>query len=190
MKSVCSAAIFFAATSLFAQQSFLSNWTFNERIEIRANYRDSRHERFAIRFKFPPEFLPVGETSAFEETPDAGHRLEVSVLQIRLDAKYGKLLTAHAQVHAQDKYRRNPTRSDRQADAAELWIRIGEKPDFLERPEHTSFFAQIGKAPKMERQPIRLLGSYGLAATSFNRMEDTQLLVGGTVGRNLYWRLQ
>jgi hypothetical protein len=190
MKSLCSAAILLAASPLVAQPSFLSGWTFNERIEIRANYRDSRHERFPLRFKFPPEFLPIGQTVGYEETPGAGHHLELSVLQIRLDAKYGKLFTAHAQIHGQDKYRRNPTTSDRQVDADELWIRVGEKPEFLERPEHTSFFAQIGKAPKMERQPIRLLESYGLAATSFNRMEDTQLLVGGTVGRNLYWRLQ
>src|SRR6266540_1661806 len=190
MKFLCCAAILFAASPLVAQQSFLSGWTFNERIEIRANYRDSRHERFPLRFPFPPEFLPIGQTVGYEETPDAGHHLELSVLQIRLDAKYGKFLTAHAQIHGQDKYRRNPTTSDRQVDADELWIRVGEKPDFLERPERTSFFMQIGKAPKMERQPIRLLESYGLAATSFNRMEDTQLLVGGSVGRNLYWRLQ
>jgi hypothetical protein len=49
---------------------------------------------------------------------------------------------------------------------------------------------QAGKFPKMERQPIRLLESYGLAATSFNRFEDVQVLAGGSVGRNLYWRVQ
>jgi hypothetical protein len=42
----------------------------------------------------------------------------------------------------------------------------------------------------MERQPVRLLESYGLAATAFNRFEDIQALVGGTVGRNFYWRFQ
>lgn len=167
-----------------------SRWTFSERIEIRANYRDSNHEAFRLRFPFPASFLPVGKTAGFEETPDAGQRGELSVAQIRLDAKYGKWLTAHAQVHAIDKYRRNPTTSDRKTDADELWIRVGEKPDFLERPERTSFFVQIGKAPKMERQPIRLLESYGLAATAFNRMEDTQLLGGGSIGRSFYWRLQ
>ncbi len=178
------AALTLCATTVLAQ------WTFTERIELRANYRDSNEERFALRFPFPPEFLPVGQTAGFEQTPDPGHHFDLSVLQIRLDAKYGKWLAAHVQFHAQDKYRRNPTTSDRQTDADELWIRIGEKPEFLDRPERTSFFVQVGKAPKMERQPIRLLESYGLAATSFNRMEDTQALAGGTVGRNLYWRLQ
>jgi hypothetical protein len=189
MRIECTAAaLLLSATTAFAQER--SAWSFTERLEIRANYRDSRHERFPLRFPFPPSFLPIGQTTGFEETPDAGHQFEISVVQIRLDAKYGKWIAAHAQIHGQDKYRRNPTSSDRKVDADELWIRVGEKPEFLERPERTSFFAQIGKAPKMERQPIRLLESYGLAATSFNRMEDTQLLAGGTVGRNLYWRLQ
>ncbi|MGH9422142.1 MAG: hypothetical protein ACRD3J_19350, partial [Thermoanaerobaculia bacterium] len=57
------------------------------------------------------------------------------------------------------------------------------------RPERTSFFLQMGKFPKMERQPIRLLESYGLAATAFNRMEDVGFMGGGSVGRNFYWRL-
>ena len=35
-----------------------------------------------------------------------------------------------------------------------------------------------------------MLESYGLASTSFNRFEDVQLQVGGTVGRNFYWRAQ
>src|SRR5688500_16541221 len=42
----------------------------------------------------------------------------------------------------------------------------------------------------MERQPVRLLESYGVASTAFNRFEDVQLLVGGSLGRNLYWRAQ
>lgn len=179
------AALLLCATSAVAQQ-----WSFTERIEIRANYRDSRASSFRLGFPFPSSFLPIGQTAGFEQTADRGRHVELSVAQIRLDARYGKWLTAHTQFHVQDKYRRNPTTSDRRTDADELWIRFGEKPEFLDRPERTSFFAQIGKAPKMERQPVRLLESYGLAATAFNRMEDTQFLVGGTAGRDLYWRLQ
>ncbi len=179
------AALLLCATSAVAQ-----DWTFTEKIEIRANYRNSSESRFALAFPFPPSFLPVGQTVGFEQTVDSGRHFELSVAQIRLDAKYGKWFTAHTQWHAQDKYRRNPTTSDRQTDADELWVRVGEKPEFLDRPDRTSFFLQAGKAPKMERQPTRLLESYGLAATAFNRMEDTQLLAGGTVGRSFYWRLQ
>lgn len=165
-------------------------WSFTHRLEVRANYRDSEEERFALKFPFPPNFLPHGQTKGFEETPDEGQHFEISVVNVQLDAGYGNWLAARAKVHFQDKYRRNPTPSDRKIDADELYVRIGPKPEFLERPEHTTFFFQAGKFPKMERQPTRLLESYGLAATSFNRFEDVQVLVGGSVGRNLYWRLQ
>jgi len=167
-----------------------SDWSFKTRFELRANVRDSHEAKFPLRFPFPPEFLPVGQTVGFEETPEAGRHVELSVVQVRLDALYGTWFGAHAQLHVQDLYRRNPTSSDRKVDADEAWVRFGEKPEFLDRPEKSSFFVQVGKAPKMERQPTRLLESYGLAATAFNRFEDLQALAGGTIGRNLYWRLQ
>src|SRR5436305_12072714 len=187
LRRVLTAIAVFAAIPMFAQQSPLF-W--GAKFELRANYRDSEHDKFPTRFPFPPDFLPVGQTKGFEETVDAGHHYELSVAQLKLDFGYSKWFLAHAQVHGQDKYRRNPTSEDKKIDADELWIRFGDKPEFLERPDKTSFFAQFGKAPKMERQPVRLLESYGLAATAFNRMEDIQALVGGTIGRNFYWRFQ
>ena len=165
-------------------------WWWREKIEIRANYRDSHEQKFPLRFPFPPEFLPVGQTQGFLETVNQGQHGELSVAQFKGDVGYGNLFTAHTQFHVQDKYRRNPTSEDRKFDAEELWLRFGQKPEFLDRPDRTSFFVQLGKAPKMERQPTRLLESYGLAATAFNRMEDVQALIGGSIGRNFYWRLQ
>jgi hypothetical protein len=184
-----SAAVILSLLScpLFAQTD---GWSFRTRLELRANYRDSNEAKFPLRFPFPPSFLPVGQTVGFEETVNKGHHGELSVAQIRLDASYGSIFAAHAQLHAQDKYRRNPTSEDRKIDADELWLRIGPKPDFLQRPAGTSFFLEMGKFPKMERQPIRLLESYGLAATAFNRFEDVGFMGGGSIGRNLYWRLQ
>jgi hypothetical protein len=176
------------ATPLLGQTS--GDWTYKTRIELRANYRDSKEEAFNLRFPFPPSFLPVGQTVGKMETVDAGSHAELSVAQIRLDFGYHDWFQAHAQVHAQDKYRRNPTSEDRKIDADELWLRFGPKPEFLARPERTSLFLQMGKFPKMERQPIRLLESYGLAATAFNRFEDVGFMAGGSVGRNLYWRFQ
>ncbi|HLJ72944.1 MAG TPA: hypothetical protein VKU62_00060 [Thermoanaerobaculia bacterium] len=167
-----------------------AQWSFRTRLELRANYRDSEEQKFPLKFPFPPIQLPIGQTTAFEQTVDPGHHGELSVAQVRLDAIYGNVFAAHAQLHAQDKYRRNPTSADRQMDADELWIRIGPKPEFLERPSSTSLFLQLGKFPKMERQPIRLLESYGLAATAFNRFEDVGAMGGGSIGRNFYWRLQ
>jgi hypothetical protein len=192
MRQFAAAALLLCAGSLSAQTGGTaapSTWSFTHRLELRANYRDSNETRFQLKFPFPSDFLPVGQTFGFMETVDAGRRVELSVAQIKLDANYGTWFAAHTQLHFQDKYRRNPTSEDRQIDADELWVRIGEKPDFLERPAKTSFFLQAGKFPHMERQPIRLLESYGLAATAFNRMEDVGFLGGGTVGRNFYWRL-
>ncbi|HVS30403.1 MAG TPA: hypothetical protein VMS98_03010 [Thermoanaerobaculia bacterium] len=174
-----------AAVCLALPAHAQSQWSFSHRIELRANYRDSNEESFQLRVR-PPEL----GGSAFLATPDPGGSAELSVAALQLEMSYGTWFAARARVHAVDKYRRNPTSTDRDIDAEELFIRFGEKPEVLNRPERTSFFVQIGKAPKMERQPVRLLESYGLAATAFNRFEDTQILVGGTVGRNLYWRLQ
>ena len=179
--------LFLAPLSLSAQTA---TWSFRSRIELRANYRDSNAAKFPLRFPFESIQLPVGQTVGFEETVDPGHHAELSVAQIRLDASYGTFFAAHAQLHALDKYRRNPTSEDRQTDADELWLRFGPKPDFLDRPAGTSLFVQMGKFPKIERQPIRLLESYGLVATAFNRFEDVGFMAGGTIGRNLYWRLQ
>ncbi|HWW59943.1 MAG TPA: hypothetical protein VN181_01120 [Thermoanaerobaculia bacterium] len=174
------------APSLRAQD----HWTFTHKFELRANYRDSHEEFLAIKAPFPVDFPEPGQSSVFLRTPDKGTHAELSVFNVQLDLGYGKWLGARAKVHFQDKYRRNPTSTDRKIDADELFIRIGEKPEFLERTAGTSFFALFGKAPKMERQPTRLLESYGLAATVFNRFEDVQVQVGGSIGRSLYWRLQ
>ena len=176
------------AAPLFGQTA--PDWTYKTRIELRANLHESKEESFPLRFPFPPSFLPVGQTVGHMETVDSGTHAELSVAQLRLDLGYRDWFLAHAQVHATDKYRRNPTSEDRKIDADELWLRFGVKPDFLARPERTSFFLQMGKFPKMERQPIRLLESYVLAATAFNRFEDVGFMAGGSVGRNFYWRAQ
>ncbi|HEX2120278.1 MAG TPA: hypothetical protein VHL59_01425 [Thermoanaerobaculia bacterium] len=158
-------------------------WTWSHRLEIRADYRWSDDEQHPLRF------VPPGVTEAFLTTPDPGSHVELNTVDLQLDLGYGEWMLARAKVHAAGLHRRNPTSSDRKFDADELFVRFGPKPEFLERPAGTTFFLQAGKAPRIERQPVRLLESYGLAATSFNRFEDVQAIVGGTVGRNFYWRL-
>jgi hypothetical protein len=190
MRRIAAAVLgLFITIPLFAQTPTESVWTFRSRLELRANYRNSKEEKFALKFPFPPSFLPVGQTVGFEETVNAGAHTELSVAQLKLDLGYSDWLTMHTQLHATDKYRRNPTSADRKIDADELWITLGRKPEFLARPERTSFFVQMGRFPKMERQPIRVLESYGLAATAFNRFEDVGVMSGGSIGRNFYWRL-
>ncbi|MDP9194269.1 MAG: hypothetical protein M3P06_21440 [Acidobacteriota bacterium] len=162
-------------------------WSWGLRTEVRANYRWSKEE--SLSRPFPPPPFPGGPVTMLE-TPDPGSHVELNVVDLQLDLGYGDWLAARAKIHAQAKHRRNPTSTDDQIDADELWVRLGVKPEFLARPQGTSFFVQAGKFAKMERQPVRLLESYGLAATSFNRFEDVQLLLGGTIGRNFYWRAQ
>ena len=193
MRRIVVGVVFLLALPLAAQESQEApakpQWRFRTRAEIRANYRDSNEEKFQLRFPFPPSFLPVGQKFGFEETVNQGHHTELSVVQFKLDAEYGNYFAAHAQVHARDKYRMNPTSEDKKYDADEFYLRLGQNPGMLDRPDKTSFFIQGGKFPHMERQPIRLLESYGLAATSFNRFEDVGFMGGGSVGRNLYWRV-
>lgn len=155
-------------------------WSWGYRLELRADYRWSDAEQHPV--PFPP--------GAFLRTPDPGHRVELNVADLQLDGGYGDLFAVRAKVHFQALHRRNPTSTDRQIDADELFVRVGPKPEFLDRPNGTSFFVQAGKFPKMERQPVRMLESYGLAANAFNRFEDVQVLAGGTIGRSFYWRVQ
>lgn len=170
----------FAMLFVCAGASAQSAWSWGHRFELRGNYRWTDDEVHPV--PFPPD--------AALRTVDPGHHLELNVADVQLDLGYGELFAARAKVHAQAKHRRNPTSDDRQIDADELWVRIGQKPEILARPEGTTFFLQAGKFPKMERQPVRLLESYGLAATVFNRFEDVQVQAGGTIGRNFYWRAQ
>lgn len=185
MRRIAAAALFLLPSLAFAQ----SDWSFRYRFELRGNLRDSHEDRFQLKFPFPPSFLPVGQTAGFLETVNEGRHTELSVAQVKLDLGYKSFFTAHVQFHGADKYRRNPTSEDRKTDFDEVWVRLGPKPEFLERPAGTSFFLQYGKFPHMERQPIRLLESYGLAATAFNRFEDVGAMAGGSIGRNLYWRV-
>ena len=69
------------------------------------------------------------------DTPDPGSHVELNVADIQLDLGYGDWMAARAKVHVAAKHRRNPTSTDDDIDADELWVRIGEKPEFLARPE-------------------------------------------------------
>lgn len=165
-------------------------WSWTARGELKLHYRDTEPARFRLRTVFPPGTLPPGQDFAFAETVDAGSHAEVGNVALVLEGSYGSLFAARAKLDGVDLHERNPTSDDRRFDADELWIRFGPKPEGLRIPEGSTFFLQAGKAPKIERQPVRLLESYGLASTAFNRLEDVQFLVGGTFGRNVYWRAQ
>jgi len=174
----------------FAAQGQDDAFVATAKLELKGNYRDSEEQKFGLRTPLPPIMLPPGETQAFMETVDSGTHWEASDVALRLDMTYGTIFAARAKIDAIDLYERNPTSGDRTVDLDEAWVRFGPRPELLELPDGSTLFAQFGKAPKMERQPVRLLESYGLSSTAFNRLEDVQAMVGGTLGRNFYWRAQ
>jgi hypothetical protein len=183
---VVTLAVLAVSVPVFAQ----SAWIWSYRLEVRADYRWSEDESHPVAAPFPPDFIPEGQSRVLLQTVEPGSNFEFNTSELQLDLGYGDWFAARAKVHAGGLHRRNPTSDDRKFDADELWVRVGPKPEMLERPAGTSLFFQAGKAPRMERQPVRLLESYGLAANSFNRFEDMQATLGGTVGRNFYWRVQ
>jgi len=154
--------------------------------EAKAHYRDSSAFRFASPFPFPPEFLPPGESRGFLGTVDPGEHFEVSVLTLRLDARWGEAIAAHAKVDLIDLYDRNPTSSDKKIDVDELWVRFGSDPAVA--PEGFGLYAKVGKFGHFERQNDRHLESYGLVATAFNRFEDQGVELGVDLGRHFYLR--
>ncbi|KAB2955663.1 MAG: hypothetical protein F9K18_13550 [Thermoanaerobaculia bacterium] len=155
-------------------------------LEAKVHFRDSERLANPSPFPFPPEFLPPGQTRAFQETVDEGRHFEISTLTLLADAVWGENLAAHAKVDFIDLYDRNPTSSDREIDVDELWIRFGSDP--ARAPGAFALYARLGKFAHFERQDDRHLESYGLVSTAFNRFEDAGLEVGADLGRHLYLR--
>ncbi|MBP1642505.1 MAG: hypothetical protein H6Q03_1174 [Acidobacteria bacterium] len=197
------AALWFAAAAAFAQTDSPPSAAppepaaAEETVEIRAleldfgleaklHYRHSEQLANPSPFPFPPEFLPPGQTRAFQETVNEGGHFELSVLTLLADAVWGDNLAAHAKVDFVDLYDRNPTSSDREIDVDELWIRFGSDPARL--PDSFGLYARLGKFAHFERQNDRHLESYGLVSTAFNRFEDAGLEIGADLGRHLYLR--
>jgi hypothetical protein len=155
-------------------------------LEAKLHFRDSEQLANPSPFPFPPEFLPPGQTRAFQETVNEGGHFELSVLTLLADAVWGDNLAAHAKVDFVDLYDRNPTSSDREIDVDELWIRFGSDPARL--PESFGLYVRLGKFAHFERQNDRHLESYGLVSTAFNRFEDAGLEIGADLGRHVYLR--
>ena len=84
-------------------------------------------------------------------------------------------------------YDRNPTSKDHTVDVREAWVAFGKKHGSLEPLSGSSLYLLVGKAPKLERQPFRRLESYGLVSTAFNRFNDLQLQLGGSLGTHVYF---
>jgi hypothetical protein len=160
-------------------------------VELKANARWSEDDRFVLAFRFAPDFVPVGQPNVALRTVSPGSSLEVSRALLNLDAELPHQIAGHVQIGFINLYDRNPTSKDHTVDVREAWVAFGKKHGSLEPlPEAKSFYALFGKAPKLERQPFRRLDSYGLVSTAFNRFNDLQLQVGGSLGTHVYFAVQ
>ena len=158
--------------------------------ELKAHYRWSEDSEFPLRFPFPPEFIPRGQTAIVERTVSPGSSLEVSVGTIFVDIHPGDAITGRIKVNFGDLYNRNPTSTDQTVNLKEAWISLGRRSEFLNSSSAGPIYMLFGKAPKFERQSERNSESYGLVSTAFNRFEDLQVQVGGNAGSHFYWRAQ
>ena len=155
-------------------------------VEAKAHLRDSEEHRFKLNFPFDPAMLPIGETSGFLETVDAGTHAEISTVTLRLDAAWARKFSFGAKIDLVDRHERNPTSSDREVDVDELWLRYGHETDTATLPDDPGFYVKLGKFPAFERQDDRHLESYGLVSTAFNRLEDAGVELGFDLGRHAY----
>lgn len=158
--------------------------------EVKAHYRWSEDTSFLIKFPFPPDFFPPGQTGIFEQTVSPGSSLEVSVVSAIVDIHVTNTVKGKVKVNFIDLYNRNPTSTDQTVDIKEAWVLFGERTEFATPVEGSHLYVLFGKAPKFERQLDRRLESYGLVTTAFNRFEDIQLQFGGNFGSRFYWRAQ
>lgn len=158
--------------------------------ELKAHYRWSEDSRFLLKFPFPPEFIPRGQTQVFERTVSPGSSFEVSVATVILDIQPADSIAGRIKINFIDLYNRNPTSTDQTVNVKEAWLLFGKRTDFLQNADGSHGYVLFGKAPKFERQPDRNMESYGLVSTAFNRFEDLQLQAGGNFGSHFYWRAQ
>ena len=158
--------------------------------EFKAHYRWSEDSQFPLRFPFPPDFIPRGQTSVFLRTVSPGSSAEISAFNLIVDVTPAESIKGRVRVAVVDLYNRNPTSTDQTVNLKEAWLQFGTRTEFLEATEGTHAYALFGKAPKFERQPERNMESYGLVSTAFNRFEDIQLQLGGNFGEHVYWRAQ
>jgi hypothetical protein len=158
--------------------------------ELKLHGRWSEDDRFPLAFPFPPEFVPVGQPNVALQTVAPGASLEVGRALVNLDVDMPRGIAGHVQIGVINLYDRNPTSTDHTLDVREAWVSFGTKRGSLEPLPGSSLYALVGKAPKLERQPFRRLESYGLVSTAFNRFNDLQLQVGGSVGTRFYFAAQ
>lgn len=174
------------AITLLSLPSLTEANSFQGRFETKIHYRVSDDNRFAVNFPFPPEALPVGETSAFLETVDAGDRLELSTLNFAGRWAFTDEMSFQFRLDLIDLYDRNPTSTDVKYDLDHIFFQWGENTAPLATLDSNASYVRIGKFAKFERQRARRTESYGLASTAFNRFEDSGIEMGFDSPQGIY----
>ena len=172
-----------AADSLLGERGISSaNGKFRLMAEVKLNFRSSSDVS-----------LTVGETGTpapvVLQTVAPGNSFEVSNLILTGDGELAAGLNAHFMVTVIDLYNRNPTSTDDTIFLREAWLRYGKKVEWMEPNTSSSYYVQIGKAPRFSRRPNRWLESYGLWETAVGRFEEIGAEMGGSAGGIFYTRL-
>lgn len=130
--------------------------------------------------------LPDGPASL--TTVEPGDHFEVSEFELAAEARWGEGVAAVIELSIIDLYDWNPT-SENELDLNEAWLRFGRELQPGELADARGAYVKLGKFGKFERQDERPLVSYGLASTTFNRIEDVGVEVGVDVHPNVYLKL-
>lgn len=157
-------------------------------VEVKTAYRYSSEVDFAVAAPVTPDFLRPGETTLHLRTPDAGGSFEVSNVALGVAHDLTPDIAAAVKVHVLDLHARNPSSTRERVFVREAWVRFGHKYEALAAAPGSSFYALVGLAPRFSKQQVRQFESYGLWGTAVGRFEQTQLQVGGSFGKAVYWR--
>lgn len=149
--------------------------------EIKLNFRESKDLSVQIG--------RMGSVDVFEQTAAPGGSFEVSTVNLIGEGELADQLKAKVEIHFIDLYNRNPTSTAEKVRVREAWLRFGKRVDGLKPFDGTTFYVQVGKAPRFSKQLARRLESYGLWGTAVNRFEEIGVEAGGSVGTAVYWRL-
>jgi len=153
--------------------------------ELKTRFRASDDAAFRLNFPFRPDQIPAGQSGVYLRNVDSDDSIELVTGTVGLDVEWASGALG-VRLDAVDLDDRNPTSSAEAFDVDEAWVRLGRETETAVPPDGLGGYAKIGKFPRFERQDDRHLESYGLATTTFNRLEDVGVEVGFDLGRYFF----
>jgi len=185
---LCAASAAPLAPAASAQDSLLGadalatdSGRFRLKVEMKLNLRNSNLLEFPVANTGAP--FPV-----VMQTPSAHTSAEVSNVILTAEGDLTPDILAKVVVDFLDLYNRNPTSTDQRVFVREAFVRFGKKWESLKEMPGTTFYVELGKAPRFSKEIVRKLESYGLWGTAVGRFEETGAEAGGSFGPHVYWR--